>query len=544
MASRRTLLFKVLPALALTALMGCQSAKAPDGVATAPKLKTKPLVLLISDGFGVREDAPDNSVTQAATPFLDRVYQEYPHTTLEASGRAVGLPQGNVGSSEVGHMHIGGGRLINQNITRVDVAIEENKLAENPTLQKAIQASKGHTMHIITLWSDGGIHSHMNHTLAVMDVALAQGVERIVVHPITDGIDAPPISAKKYLQVLQDYVGKHKQVSIGTVSGRVWGMDRDKKWEKVLPVYDSLTGSGAPYKAKSAMDALEKAYARKEKDKEMKTTLVDTKNVVKDGDVVLYMNFRADRARALTQAFTWDDFDGFKRKKRPKLGYFATLTSYGEQFKNDVMFEPQPVQNGFGEYISGKGLRQLRIAETEKYAHVTYFFNGGNEQPYPNEDRVVIPSPKVASYDLKPEMSTPEIAQKVVEAVNSGKYEVIITNFANTDMVGHTGSLEAAKKAVESVDKAMNDITDATLAKGGAVLITSDHGNCEVMYDEVNKQPHVQHTTNHVPLIYISKDKKAKLKSGGSLKDVSPTMLKILGLPQPAEMTGESLISK
>ena len=542
MTTRRTFLLRIIPAVAASALLGCNGIGVPNPNTPtgAVSLRKKPLVLLILDGMGERPDAPDNAVTQAKTPFMDKLRKEYPFTTLAAAEREVGLPVGSVGSSEVGHMHIGGGRLINQNLTRIDLAMEDGSFDTNPTLQKVFNHSKGHTLHIVTLWSNGGIHSDMKHTLRVLDLATKQGLN-VVVHPIVDGMDVPPDSAKEYLPTLEDYCAKHKNVIIGVVSGRLLGMDRNKKWNKVEPVYDALTGSGAPFKAKNSIQAVEMAYARKEKDTTMQPTIINNA-FVKDGDVVLHMNFRADRARELTQAFTFDEFDGFKRKKRPKLGYFASLTNYGEQFKHDVMFAPTEIKNSFGEYIASKGVRQLRISETDKYAHVTYFFNGGNEVQYPLEERILVET-KIKSYEENPEMHTAEVVKHIKDALDKDAFDVIICNFPNTDMVGHTGVLKSAIKAVECVDKAAEEVTKAVLAKGGEVIITSDHGNCEVMFDEKNNKPHVQHTTNRVPFFSIG-DKKVKLKEDGSLRDIAPTMLSILGLPQPKEMDGSSLIVK
>ena len=514
-------------------------------MSTFSSLRKKPVVLLILDGFGDRIAADDNAISQANMPNFNRLKKEYAYGTINASERMVGLPTGQFGNSEVGHLNIGAGRVVEQDITRIDIAIEQGLLSQNPVLQKALSAGKNHTLHLFGLFSDGGVHSHIEHIFAILDIACNAGLPNIVMHPFLDGRDTPPQSAEIYLKRLDEYCQKYPQVSVGTVVGRFYAMDRDKRWDRVQHAYDALTGVAAPFTATNACEALQMAYVRGENDEFVQATHIksagNNKSAgINDGDVILFLNFRADRARELTQAFTFDDFDGFVRQKTPKLSYFASITDYGEQFKNDVLFAPQSIANGFGEYIASHGLRQLRIAETEKYPHVTYFFNGGVETPYPLEERILVPSPKVATYDLQPEMSADEVAQHIVQAVENDQFEVIICNFANGDMVGHTGVLSAAIRAVETLDKCIGRIVDAVLAKGGELLITADHGNCEQMFDEANGQAHTQHTTNPVPFLYIGET--AQIKAGGALKDIAPTLLSMLGLKQPLEMSGESLI--
>lgn len=501
---------------------------------------TKPIVLLILDGFGYRTEIEDNAIAAANTPRLDALMQTHAFGTIDASERMVGLPRGQFGNSEVGHLNIGAGRIVEQDITRIDVAVEENTLKDNPVLQDAFKHANGKKLHLIGLLSDGGVHSHIAHFFAVLDAAIAAGVETIVVHPFLDGRDTPPQSAASYLQQLQDYVAAHAQVHIGAVVGRFFAMDRDNRWERVQTAYDALTGIGAPFTARSAVQALQDAYARGENDEFVQATIIESDMLLEDGDAVLNMNFRADRAREITQALLNADFDGFERQKQPQLSYYASLTSYGKQYTHPVLFAPQSISNGLGEYLSKQGFTQLRIAETEKYPHVTYFFSGGREEPYEGEERILVPSPKVKTYDLQPEMNAPQVAEHIVDAVRNNRFDVIICNFANGDMVGHTGVFDAAVKAVEALDVCVGSIVDAVQAAGGEVLITADHGNCENMFDHSNGQAHTQHTTQPVPFIYVGR--KATIKSGGALRDIAPTLLAMLGVAQPAEMTGQNLI--
>ena len=501
---------------------------------------TKPIVLLILDGFGYRTETEDNAIAAANTPNLDALMRDYAFGTIDASERMVGLPRGQFGNSEVGHLNIGAGRVVEQDITRIDVAIENNTLKDNAVLQAAFEHASGHQLHLIGLLSDGGVHSHIAHFFAVLDAAIAAGVKTIVVHPFLDGRDTPPQSAEAYLQQLQDYAAKHAQVHIGAVVGRFFAMDRDNRWERVQTAYDALVGVSAPFSAGSAVEALQAAYARGENDEFVQATVIEPEMLLADGDSVLNLNFRADRAREITQALLNADFDGFTRAKQPKLAYYASLTSYGKQYTHPVMFAPQTISNGLGEYLSAQGFSQLRIAETEKYPHVTYFFSGGREEPYQGEERILVPSPKVKTYDMQPEMNAPIVAQNIVEAVENSRFDVIMCNFANGDMVGHTGVFEAAVKAVETLDVCVGQIVAAVQKAGGEVLITADHGNCENMFDHAHHQAHTQHTTQPVPFIYVGRP--ASIKAGGALKDIAPSMLAMLGIAAPAEMTGQSLI--
>ena len=430
--------------------------------------------------------------------------------------------------------------MVEQDITRIDVAIENNALKDNAVLQAAFKHAAGHKLHLIGLLSDGGVHSHIAHFFAVLDAAIAEGVKTIVVHPFLDGRDTPPQSAEAYLQQLQDYAAQHAQVHIGAVVGRFFAMDRDNRWERVQTAYDALVGVGAPFSADSAVEALQAAYARGENDEFVQATVIEPDMLLADGDSVLNLNFRADRAREITQALLNEDFDGFARAKQPKLAYYASLTSYGKQYTHPVMFAPQTISNGLGEYLSAQGFSQLRIAETEKYPHVTYFFSGGREEPYAGEERILVPSPKVKTYDLQPEMNAPIVAQNIVDAVENSRFDVIMCNFANGDMVGHTGVFEAAVKAVETLDVCVGQIVAAVQKAGGEVLITADHGNCENMFDHAHHQAHTQHTTQPVPFIYVGRP--ASIKAGGALKDIAPSMLAMLGIAAPSEMTGQSLI--
>ena len=498
---------------------------------------TKPIVLLILDGFGHRLEGSDNAVLLADTPNLDRLKTEFAYGTIDASERMVGLPSGQFGNSEVGHLNIGAGRVVPQDITRIDIAAEDGSLAANPALTAAWQVPN-RCVHLIGCFSDGGVHSHIEHFFAVLDAARAAGMQKIVVHPFLDGRDTPPQSAQGYLKRLEDYCAAHPQVLVGSVVGRFYAMDRDNRWERVEQAYRALLGEAA-FSAATPLQALVDAYARGENDEFVSATLIRPEGALQDGDAVIFMNFRADRARELTQALTFDDFNGFERR-RVHLGYFASLTSYGQQYTHPVLFAPESIRNGLGEYLSAQGLTQLRIAETEKYPHVTYFLSGGREEPYPGEERILIPSPKVATYDLQPEMNAPEVCRRIVDNIEQQKFDVILCNFANGDMVGHTGVLPAAIRAVETLDDCVGRIVAAARAAGGEVLITADHGNCEQMFDAANGQQHTQHTTNPVPFLYVGRP--ARILPNGALKDIAPTLLAMLGLPKPAEMTGESLI--
>jgi len=524
----------------------------PASVKVAPRRPdARPVVLVILDGFGTRDAAPDNAISNARMPHWDALIASAPNTVIDASERRVGLPEGQMGNSEVGHLNIGAGRVVYQDFTRIDHAIETGEFASNPVLNDAIEVAKrgGATLHLLGLLSPGGVHSHERHIGAMVELAAAAGVRSIVVHAFLDGRDTPPRSAVDSLAYMDAVCRRHAGARIGSICGRYYAMDRDQRWDRVAQAYDLLVDGRAPFTASSAQAGLAAAYARGETDEFVKPTAIlggagpsQATETIRDGDVVVFMNFRADRARQITRALTDPGFDAFQRARLPELGVYVCLTSYGDDFRHlPVAFGPQTIRNSFGEYIAGLGLSQLRIAETEKYAHVTYFFNGGVEAVYPGEDRILVPSPKVATYDQKPEMSAREVTDKLVAAIESGKYDAIVCNYANGDMVGHTGNLQAAVKAVETLDECIGRVVAAARAAGGEVLITADHGNCERMYDPGTDQPHTAHTLNRVPLVYVGRP--ATVADGGALQDIAPTMLLLMGLPQPAEMTGKSLVT-
>ena len=511
-------------------------------------MKITPVLLLILDGFGYREECDHNAICQARKPHWNFLWKTHAHTIIDASEKMVGLPTGQMGNSEVGHMNIGAGRVVYQDYTKIEHAIETGEFRRNPALLKAIEAGKQGALHILGLLSPGGVHSHESQIHEMVDMAAQAGVKNIYVHAFLDGRDTPPKSAESSLLALQKKFESLINLSTGriaSVCGRYFALDRDQRWERMKPAYDLMTQGAATHWAASATDALALAYLRGENDEFVQATAIvppGSKPVrMNDGDAVVFMNFRSDRARQMTRALTDAAFDGFARAHAPRLGAFCTLTTYGEDFAHiPAAYPPQSVANGFGEYLASRGLKQLRIAETEKYAHVTYFFNGGVETPYAGEDRVMVPSPKVATYDLQPEMSAREVTDKLVAAIQSKKYDAIVCNYANGDMVGHTGDLAAATRAIEVLDECIGRAVEAMQAIGGEVLITADHGNAETMLDTASHQPHTAHTLNLVPLLYIGR--KAKVADGGALQDVAPTLLRIMGLPQPAEMTGKPLL--
>jgi len=505
-------------------------------------MKVTPVLLIILDGFGHREECDHNAICQARKPHWNFLWRTHPHTLIDASEKWVGLPKGQMGNSEVGHMNIGAGRVIYQDYTRIENAIETGEFARNPTLVKAAETARGRALHVLGLLSPGGVHSHESQIHAAIDMAARTGVKDIRVHAFLDGRDTPPKSAEASLAALQKKCDALGCARIASICGRYYAMDRDNRWERVEAAYDLITQGRAAFSAPGAVEGLHAAYARGETDEFVKATVIGAPAGMNDGDAAVFMNFRADRARQLTRALTDPGFRDFARGYFPKLGYFCSLTRYGEDFAHlPAAFPPQSVDGGFGEYLSGKGLKQLRIAETEKYAHVTYFFNGGIEQPYPGEDRVLVPSPKVATYDLQPEMSAREVTDRLVEAIRRRRYEAIVCNFANSDMVGHTGNLEAATRAIEVLDECIGRAVEAMREAGGEVLITADHGNAETMLDPETQQAHTAHTLNLVPLLYVGR--KAKVADGGALQDVAPTLLAMMGLPQPPQMTGKSLLT-
>ena len=508
-------------------------------------MKITPALLIILDGFGHREDCDDNAICQARKPHWNVLWKTCPHTIIDASEKWVGLPAQQMGNSEVGHMNIGAGRVVYQDYTKIEHAIETGEFATNTVLDTLIKTASKGALHVLGLLSTGGVHSHESQIHALLDLAAKKGAKKIYVHAFLDGRDTPPQSAESSLKALEEKCRALGNAQIASICGRYFAMDRDQRWERVQTAYDLITGGESNYTAPDAMAGLHAAYARNETDEFVKATAIvpaGAKPVqMKDGDAVMFMNFRSDRARQITTALTDPGFSGFVRKHMPKLGYYCTLTSYGEDFAHiPAAFGPQQIRDGFGEYLAKQGLKQLRIAETEKYAHVTYFFNGGVETPYDGEERIMVPSPKVATYDLQPEMSAREVTDKLVAAISSRQYDAIICNFANGDMVGHTGNLAAATRAVEVLDECIGRAVEAMRAIGGEVLITADHGNAETMRDEESHQPHTAHTLNLVPLLYIGR--KAKIADGGALQDVAPTLLSMMGLPKPPAMTGRSLL--
>lgn len=507
----------------------------------------KPLMLMILDGWGVNPRTEGNAILKANIPNFNRLLRHYPSTILSASGLAVGLPEGQMGNSEVGHLNIGAGRVVYQDYTRISKDIESGDFFKNPILLSAIeQALKNdRSLHLMGLLSDGGVHSHIQHLEALLKFAKDKGLKKVFVHAFLDGRDVPPANAMVYINRIEKVMRELETGELATVSGRYYAMDRDKRWDRIEKAYNAIV-LGEGLKSETAASAIEKSYKREETDEfVVPTVIVDKdgcpKSKVEKGDSVIFFNFRPDRARQLTYAFCEKDFDGFERKAGYIPVFYVCMTQYDQKIKNAmVAYKPQSLDNIFADVLSEQGLTQLRIAETEKYAHVTFFFNGGVEKSYPGEDRILIPSPKVATYDHKPEMSAYEVTRTVIEKINEEAYDVIILNYANPDMVGHTGMFDAAREAVEVVDKCAGNVIEAVREKGGTVIVTSDHGNAEQMLDYASGEPHTAHTVNPVPFILIS-DKNYKLRQG-KLADVAPTMLQLLNIKKPPEMTGESLI--
>lgn len=506
---------------------------------------TRPVALIILDGFGLSDDEDGNAIKHAHTPYLDHLFAVYPHARLEASGEAVGVMPGQMGDSNIGHLNLGAGRIVYQDLVRINKSISERDFFSNPVIQGAMRYArdKGTKLHLMGLVSPGGVHSHTDHLYALVQMAADYGLQDVFIHAFLDGRDVPPASAGEYLSALKDKIDQIGIGKIATVSGRYYAMDRDKRWDRVEQAYLALT-YGKGRMAESAREAVELAYAAGETDEFVIPTVIYQDGhpvaTIDPDDAVIFFNFRYDRARQLTQAFIGQNFAHFPRKELPGL-YYVCMTRYDESIQAPVAFPAVDLTNTLGELLSNAGLRQLRIAETEKYAHVTFFFNGGKEEPYPGEDRVLIPSPQVATYDLQPEMSAPGITERVLTEIETGKYDVIIMNYANLDMVGHTGDFGAAVRAVEIVDSCLAQVVEKIVEIGGAVLITGDHGNAEKMVDALTGQPHTAHTANRVPFICVSK-RQVSLRDG-ILADVAPTLLEILGLPKPAEMTGRSLIT-
>lgn len=500
--------------------------------------------LIVMDGWGINPGKDGNATFMASTPNLKRLATEYPSSRINTSGLSVGLPEGQMGNSEVGHLTMGAGRIIYQELTRVGKALSEGALDNDPQIEKLVSSLKASNkaMHLMGLLSDGGVHSHMEHLFGLLDLFRKKGLDRIFLHAFLDGRDTPPASGAKYMEELLEFIRKSgSQARVATVVGRYYAMDRDNRWDRVKKAYDAMT-NGAGAMAADPVQAIKDSYAAGETDEFVKPVVISDGERVSDGDGVVFFNFRADRAREITRAFVTDKFDGFEREKRPALSNYICMTEYDASLNLPVLFHPQELKNILGEVLSRNGLRQFRVSETEKYAHVTFFFNGGNETPFEGEERLLIPSVKdVPTYDLKPEMRAIEIAEAAVDKIKDGGYSFLLMNFANGDMVGHTGVIEAAVKACETVDKAVGMVADAALERGWTVMITADHGNAEQMIDDKNGGPFTAHTTNPVPFIFADNGMKdVKLKSGG-LQDVAPTVLKAMGLPQPEEMTGTPL---
>lgn len=508
----------------------------------------KPVMLMILDGWGKRPAADGNAVSQAQTPVLDDLLDKYPRTQLETSGKAVGLPDGIMGNSEVGHMNIGAGRIVYQNLMRIDKAINDGSFFSNPTLEAAIQNARDNdgALHLLGLVSDGGVHSQLNHLLALLDMAKEKGLQRVYVHAILDGRDTPPDAGQAYICQLQAHIDKISVGRIASICGRYYAMDRDTRWERTELAYNLYT-RGVGLSAQDPVTAVATAYDNGESDEFVKPIVMTNATgrplvTLQDGDSVILFNFRADRVRQITRALTEDEFDGFDRQLHPRLGSFIGMTLYDESFNLPTAFAPVYLKEILGQIVSRRGLKQLRIAETEKYAHVTYFFNGGEERPFAGEDRCVIPSPRdVPTYDHKPEMSAAAVTDEVLQRIESDRYDLIVLNFANMDMVGHTGVLASAVQAVQAVDRCVGRIVKAVLAKGGAMLITADHGNAELMIKE-NGTIHTAHTTNPVHLVLIDDQRRQMRLKPGVLGDIAPTILDLMAIEQPGEMTGKSLI--
>ncbi len=505
----------------------------------------KPLVLLILDGWGYREDPADNAIAQANTPVMDRLWRDCPHSLISGSGLDVGLPDGQMGNSEVGHVNLGSGRVVYQELTRITKAISDGDFFENPVLtaavQKAVQAGKA--VHLMGLLSPGGVHSHEDHLIAMIELAARQGADKIYLHAFLDGRDTPPRSAEASLLRVEQRCRELGKGQIASVIGRYFAMDRDKRWDRVEQAYDLIVDGVAAYTATDAVSALQAAYERGENDEFVKATAIvgDAGQPVQlqDGDALIFMNFRADRARQFSRTFTEPTFDAFARKRVVQLSAFVQLTEYAADIQAPVAYPPESLNNVLGEWLAKHQKTQLRISETEKYAHVTFFFSGGREDVFPGEERILVPSPNVATYDLQPEMNSTLLTDKLVDAIHSGKFDVIICNYPNGDMVGHTGILSAAIKAVEAVDHCIGRVVAALESVGGECIITADHGNAEQMVDHESGQAHTAHTSDPVPLIYVGRP--ADVVNGGILSDIAPTMLTLLGMPVPAEMTGKVL---
>ena len=504
-------------------------------------------LLLILDGWGHREETDSNAIAAANTPTWDQLWREQPTTLIDTSGKSVGLPAGQMGNSEVGHMNLGAGRVVYQSLTRIDKAIEEGSFYENEVLCAAIDKAVTNetAVHVMGLMSPGGIHSHEDQIMAALELASQRGAKHVYLHAFLDGRDTPPRSALPSLQRAEDYLVDNELGRVASLCGRFYAMDRDNRWDRVQSAYKLLSEAEAEYSYPDVASGLDAAYQRDEDDEFVQATVIredhDEQAAIADGDVVLFMNFRADRARELTRTFVDDDFEGFERAARPMLGDFIMLTEYAADIDTDCAYPPQALDNVLGQYLADNNKTQLRIAETEKYAHVTFFFNGGREEPFAGEDRTLIPSPQVKTYDLKPEMSAFEVTDALVKAIESGEYDAIICNYANGDMVGHTGDFDASVKAVEVVDQCLARIVAAIESINGHLLVTADHGNVEQMLDPATNQPLTSHTSGPVPLVYVGASDQVFLGEG-SLCDIAPTLLHLMSMPIPDEMTGKVLM--
>ena len=508
----------------------------------------KPTVLLILDGYGERKEKDGNAIALANTPVMDKLKKEFPYVEGQASGLFVGLPDGQMGNSEVGHMNMGAGRIVYQELTRITKAIEDGDFFENKALKEAVEHCKKENtaLHFMGLVSSGGVHSHIGHIYGLLELAKRAGLKKVYLHAFLDGRDTPPDSGKSFLMDVEKKMRELGVGEIATISGRYYAMDRDKNYDRVEKAYRAMV-DGTGEKASSVEEAIDASYAKKVYDEFVLPTVIEKDgavHTVSDGDAMIFFNFRPDRAREICHAFCDDEFNFFNRGARKKV-FFVCFTDYDPTIPNKrVAFEKEEIHNTLGEVVSNLGKNQLRIAETEKYAHVTFFFNGGKEEPYENEDRILVPSPKeVPTYDLKPEMSCYTVTEKLTEAIRSGKYDLVVANFANPDMVGHTGVLPAAIKAIEVVDECMGKVVDAVESMHGNLFILADHGNADIMIDEKTGEPYTAHTTNPVPFILVS-DEKHKLREGGCLADIAPTLLELMEIPQPKEMTGKSLLEK